>query len=72
MGIKTREVSLVLRFVITVTYSGGGYATWARAWLAEPRQEGCEIEAGESPLERDGDLVIVMLKGKQSFPDLGQ
>src|SRR5437870_12486838 len=40
--------------------------------VAEPRQEGCEIPAGESPVERDGDLLIVMLKGKQTFLDLGQ
>src|SRR5437879_2077642 len=40
--------------------------------VAEPRQEGCEIPTGESPVERDGDLLIVMLKGKQTFLDLGQ
>ena len=69
---KTQEVSLVLRFAITVTYSGGGLRDMGLGVVAEPRQEGCEIEAGESPLERDGDLLIVRLKGKQSFPDLGQ
>ncbi len=72
MGIKTREVSLVLRFVITVTYSGGGLRDMGQGVVAEPRQEGCEIPAGESPVERDGDLLIVMLKGKQTFLDLGQ
>src|SRR2546422_11488653 len=40
--------------------------------VAEPRQEGCEIPAGESPVERDGDLLIVMLKGKQTFLNLDQ
>src|SRR5438128_12414954 len=63
---------LVLRFVITVTYSGGGLRDMGQGVVAEPRQEGCEIPTGESPVERDGDLLIVMLKGKQTFLDLGQ